>query len=272
MIPRAPSIRALSARLLPVLAAAALASCLDALPPDGRAMCAPPPDRCPSDFYCAVDNTCWHLGRAPDLAFDLSVALCNPQNEGATCGAIPDACHDAPTCKGSVCTPNPKPDNTVCADLGTPCKNLGRCTAGVCSTPTNVADGTPCTTPTNKCHAAAMCTGGVCGAEPVLPDGYQYDTSDYKFRCCGGQPASLDQSPNCGACGINCNGFACTAGGPMQYWCACSGANSDCWSKCCTTLGHICSPSDCQSTASCVGCPTGSVCVPDMTSHYYCHY
>jgi hypothetical protein len=250
----------------------ALTGCLEnALPGDGRAVCAQGPERCPPGYYCATDNTCWRLGEAPDLSEDFAVCPV----EGEPCGVDNDVCHDAPTCKAGVCTPNPKPDNTVCDDPKMVCKDPGVCIKGVCGAPTNSKDGTSCTTPADRCHLAGTCTGGVCGAETTLSDGFQYDVSNYKFRCCGGQEAQLDQSPNCGACGIKCrNNNNCVAGGPMQYWCACvSGANTDCWSGCCTTNGHICSPSDCNvNIAHCITCPGGASCVEDMTTHYYCHY
>jgi hypothetical protein len=256
------------------LALVALAGCLDGAPGDGRVRCnhgGSPADACPHGFYCAADDRCYHYGVVPDLA--VPAGPC--PNEGAKCGPVPDMCHDAPTCQAGVCTPNPKPDTTVCADPMNPCKKPGVCTSGVCGSPTNQPDKTPCTTPTNPCLAPGECTAGACGSETVRADGFQYDTSDYKFRCCNGQPARLDQSPNCGGCGIMCTaGQGCTNAGAsnnMQYWCTCT-TPGQCWSNCCPGSPGICSPSSCGSTALCEGCPPGSTCVADMVTHYYCHY
>jgi hypothetical protein len=250
-----------------------LGGCFNSLPGDGRARCnANPAQACPHGYYCAVDGRCYHHGVVPDLSF--AQGPCSAQNEGAPCGPAPDACHDAPTCQSGACAPNPKADDTPCADPGNPCKKPGVCKSGVCGAPTDAPDHTPCTTPTNPCSAPGECTAGVCGSETPRQDGYQYDTSDYKFRCCNGQPARLDQSPNCGACGIACGaGQGCTNAGAsnnMQYWCTCN-SSALCWSGCCAGT-TICSPSTCGNPAYCINCPGGATCTPDMVTHYYCHY
>jgi hypothetical protein len=41
--------------------------CLSASLPNGRASCASSAPRCPSEYYCAADNTCWRNGSGPDL-------------------------------------------------------------------------------------------------------------------------------------------------------------------------------------------------------------
>jgi hypothetical protein len=56
------------------LAVAMAGGCLDAALPNGRARCAAVAPRCPSDYYCAADDTCWRAGSGPDL----SVALAPP--------------------------------------------------------------------------------------------------------------------------------------------------------------------------------------------------
>jgi hypothetical protein len=257
-----------------LLAALAAAGCLDALPPDGSARCAIGPQICPTNYYCAGNNTCWRLGHAPDLSIphDLAARSCA---DAGDCGVVADACNDAPTCESSFCVLHPKANGTICAATTNACQEPGRCTDGVCGTITTAKDGTDCTMPTNPCHAPGKCKSGVCGAETVYPDGHQYDTSSYIFRCCGGQPARLDQSPNCGACGIQCHtGFGCTQSGssdPRAWWCQCGGINNNCFSNCCTVPDNLCSPSNCQTPATCVGCPAGSICEA-ADPHYFCHY
>jgi hypothetical protein len=253
------------------LGVVALAGCtLDALPGNGRAICAQPPERCPDGYYCAPDDTCWRLGQAPDLSADYSAC----PDEGTPCGVAPDACHDAPTCKGGVCSPNVKKDGTVCADPKMPCLDPGLCANGVCGAPTNKKDATPCTTPMNPCIAPGTCTGGVCGAESQRQDGYQYDMSDYKFRCCLGQPSTIDSATNCGACGLAClDGNTCYHYAGMQYWCTCPGDSSKCMYGCCSFDNpmNYCAQSTCGNPAHCRPCPGNATCT-EGSPHYFCHY
>ncbi len=226
-------------------AAIFFAGCLDARPPDGSARCGPARARCPRDYYCAGDGRCWRLGAGPDLsvAADLAADRC----AGVRCDdPAPDRCHEAPACVDGACVAAVKQNGAICADA------------------------------TSACQLPGRCSDGVCGPVTKAPDGYQYDTSDYKRRCCGGQPARLDQSPNCGACDIKCaDNFVCTnlgATNEKQYWCTCGGFNSACWSGCCALPDNVCSPSTCQDPADCAHCPAGSTCDASQPPHYYCHY
>jgi hypothetical protein len=51
-----------------LFAALLVGGCLDASLPNGRARCAAGATRCPANYYCAADDTCWRLGAGPDLA------------------------------------------------------------------------------------------------------------------------------------------------------------------------------------------------------------
>jgi hypothetical protein len=42
--------------------------CLTSPLPNGRAICANGKTRCPANYYCAADDTCWRDGSGPDLA------------------------------------------------------------------------------------------------------------------------------------------------------------------------------------------------------------
>jgi hypothetical protein len=163
-------------------------------------------------------------------------------------------------------------DGTICAPTTNACKSPGRCSGGVCGAVTDKAAGTVCAPKSNACHIDGTCDGkGSCGAQGVRADGYSYDGA-YLDRCCGGNPVRIDTAQNCGACGIGCNGQAClnTRG---QYYCACS-ANSQCWSKCCSTAygtPYMCAAGNCATNQP-IPCPGNATNTDNPNGPFYCHY
>jgi hypothetical protein len=168
------------------------------------------------------------------------------------------------------------PDGMVCMPTTDPCKKPGKCNAGVCEAITNAADGTKCGTASDACHTDPVCKAGQCQAQGAHPEGYNYDSSNYLARCCGGKPTSINSASNCGACGISCGaGRQCVNTGAtnsQQWWCTCI-ADSECWSGCCANgTPSVCSPSTCGNPALCITCPGAATCTADQNPHYWCHY
>lgn len=181
-------------------------------------------------------------------------------------GDARDAAQEAPP----ACT-----EGAVCMPTTDPCKQPGRCSGGVCGAITDAPDGTVCGTASNACRTDPVCKKGVCQAEGTRADGYNYDSSKYLARCCGGTPTSINSPNDCGACGIRCASGRCINTGSkneQQWWCACS-ASSECWSGCCADGSPpVCSPSSCGSPAKCLTCPGGASCTQEQNPHYWCHY
>jgi hypothetical protein len=152
-----------------------------------------------------------------DLCHDVPVCVSGvctpmPKPDGTSCGNA-DACHNEPACVGGVCMPRTLADGTECAPTTNPCKEPGRCDAGVCGPITDKPSGTVCSPKVDACHTDGLCNAtGTCGAQGVRPDGYRWG-GNFVDRCCGGRPVQVNTASNCGACGINCNGGAC-----QVYW------------------------------------------------------
>lgn len=167
------------------------------------------------------------------------------------------------------------PDGAECLSTSDPCKVAGTCKAGVCGAISNAPDNKKCGAASDACHTDRVCKAGVCQAEGSRLEGYNYDSTNYLARCCGGAPTSINTASNCGACGLRCASGKCINTGAtnsQQWWCTCSG-NSECFSNCCADGSpSVCSPSSCGSTAKCTSCPGGASCTAEQNPHYWCHY
>jgi hypothetical protein len=70
---------------VPALAVLLAAGCYSANVPDGKLKCSAD-GKCPEGFHCASDGTCWHNGRDPMGALDMSMTAGGPAGHagGAT--------------------------------------------------------------------------------------------------------------------------------------------------------------------------------------------
>jgi hypothetical protein len=174
---------------------------------------------------------------------------CATLAEGAACRDA-DSCNDQGTCVSGKCVAQPK-------EAGTYCTYFGGCNCGYC-------DG-----------------NGQCSTSKRCPEGFNWDAKNKLARCCGGLAVTTDNNANCGVCGVTCKtaGVASPQSCKLldgEYLCVGCTANSECWSKCCSsspTPSH-CAASDCSAGKCPSGlCPAPSKCVEGSgNSPNYCTY
>lgn len=186
-------------RSLACVALLASSGCLSISPADGALHCSSVGAQCPSGYYCAGDNTCWHNGRspgAPDLAtgggddggsadmLPVNVSCAVPSDcptpaqpclvslciQGA-CGLIaaqqgtvPPSIQVVGDCQKRVCDASGNPQ-TQADPTNKPTDATGGCNTPGCNgatpTMTPTASGTACTqTASGVCNGAGVC--GVC--------------------------------------------------------------------------------------------------------------
>jgi hypothetical protein len=72
-----------------------VSGCLSSPLPNGRALCASGKTACPSDYYCAGDNTCWRVGSGPDMSFargnDLAAGMSGDMTPSGCAGLFCDS-------------------------------------------------------------------------------------------------------------------------------------------------------------------------------------
>ena len=256
-------------------------ACLARGDPDncgGLGLICPPPSSCMADpigNFCAslVDDK-WisfscGAGTCPETAPDCvpqggCVSSCGPCSDNQSCLA-----GDATLgfCCGGACeTFGSDPDNclgcglgcgvvspTLCgpADVGAGC-NLADGGQGVCC-------GARCADPAAACGALPICTGTVDGALCGFLDGGDGE-------CCGLRCSDLEDSENCGVCGVSCGpGALCTEGSCKPLLdCAQGGAWVDGSGNCLTdggAVGSCCGASCVDLTQDPLNCGTcGSAC------------
>jgi hypothetical protein len=183
-------------RALAGLLFVAASGCLAISPSDGALHCSTVGAQCPSGYYCADDNTCWHNGKAPSSPPDMAVAggtddmmsqnvscmvpsdcptpaqpclvsLCIQSACGliaAQQGTVPPSIQVAGDCQKRICDASGNP-MTVADTTNKPTDATGGCNTPGCngSTPTMTptVSGTACTqTASGVCNGAGIC--GVC--------------------------------------------------------------------------------------------------------------
>jgi hypothetical protein len=116
-----------------IVLALAGSGCLQITPADGALHCSTVGSKCPSGYWCASDNTCWHLGHAPvvslapDMSVPLDAATPGPSDDGGrvTMGIscmMPSDCPVSPSwcllvgCIGGTCALVAQPEGTVLPD------------------------------------------------------------------------------------------------------------------------------------------------------------
>jgi hypothetical protein len=186
-------------------------------------------------------------GVADDAAPD--VDPCVSMADGAACGEA-GPCTDEPRCVNGACAAHPK-------EAGTYCGYNGGCNCGYCN------------------------AQGACADSKRCPEGFNWDSKNKLARCCGGLAVLTNTNANCGVCNIVCK----TAGVSTpqdcklldgEYLCVGCSANSECWSKCCSstpTPAH-CAASDCN-TGKCPSgiCPAPATCMESSgAGPNYCSY
>ena len=226
----------------------ATAGCLKIAPADGALHCSTVGSKCPSGYYCADDNTCWHTGSAPSL--DMSVGGTDDLGDTGDGGGpadlspppvsfcmVPSDCTmTLPACLSPVCV------GSVCGSVGTaqgtaapPSSQVkGDCQTRICDGNGNVTtkpdntnlptdatggcytmgcnNGAPTMTPTMPGTACTQHAGGICNGAGVCgvckPGTSQCATDGKTIQNCSTDGQWVN--------GTTCS-YACTAG-------ACSGS------------------------------------------------
>ena len=175
----------------------ALAGCLRITPADGLLQCSTIGRQCPTDYYCAGDNTCWHNGKgpttggddmsvgdagsvdSPDLAPQLMSCMlpsdCPMPTQGCllpaciqgVCGLVAAPAGTTPaqiqvkgTCQKLVC------DSSGNAAPMTDTTNVPADATGGCNTPSCTGP-TPKMTPTAAGTTCSATTNGVCNGAGI---------------------------------------------------------------------------------------------------------
>jgi hypothetical protein len=162
-----------------VLLLLAKGGCLRITPTDGSLHCSAGSQKCPSGYYCASDNTCWHTGAAPDMAGDgvatcMVPSDCPPQAQpcilsacvqnicgavNAPSGTVPAKAQMQGDCQRRICDDNGQV-LSVADDTNVPSDPTGGCNTPSCKS------GVPIMTPTSSgtsCQIGGVCNGaGVC--------------------------------------------------------------------------------------------------------------
>jgi hypothetical protein len=113
-----------------VLALFACGGCLQIAPADGALHCSTVGSKCPSGYWCAGDNTCWHVGKMPVVAAvpDMSVSVgadLAPRRDMMSMSIscmLPGDCPAAPSwcllvgCIGGSCALVAQPEGTFLPD------------------------------------------------------------------------------------------------------------------------------------------------------------
>jgi hypothetical protein len=85
-----------------MLGALLLAGCIKVNPADGAFVCGPA-SKCPDGYYCAGNNTCWHMGHAVNL--DMSMPdLLQPSCAATMSCMVNQACKQASDCATGSCS------------------------------------------------------------------------------------------------------------------------------------------------------------------------
>jgi hypothetical protein len=195
---------------------------------NGRLRCSVPDGKCPSGYYCAVDDFCWKEGQTPQI--DMSVPDIAAAN-GRAC-TIGSQCTSGNCIDGYCCNSGCSSSCQACDVSG----NLGTCTT--------VAAGLP--------HGSRTCTnqGQTCGGS------------------CDGNTATCTYPDATKQCGVTCSsttqlqksfcdgGGSCKAAAPMT----CPG-NLICSGSAC--LSSCMMISDCASGYACSGNRCAPICIFD---------
>jgi hypothetical protein len=209
----------------------ACAGCLQITPIDGALHCSTVGDQCPPGYWCASDQTCWHLGKTPPTpTLDMSIAPGDDmlmQSMETSC-MTPSDCPATPSwcllvgCIGGTCALVAQPQGTILPDnlqVAHDCQKL-RCNAtgqaesiadpsdtpldpsGGCNTPScnggavtlaPTAIGTACTA-----VQSGICNGkGVCG---VCRPGNVYCSSNIQLQICAPDGSAWVNQATCQSC------------------------------------------------------------------------
>jgi hypothetical protein len=268
--------------LISIAVAVSSAGCLQISPVDGSLLCSTVGNQCPGGYYCANDNTCWHMGKAPGGAaggHDMSIdhdggnpGVDGGGNTGSDGGAVMMSCTlpsdcPAPTmpcllqaCIGGACA-------LVAAPTGTPLPASSQvahdCVQLVCDANGNPTP-TPDTTDTPLDPSGGCTTPSCNGATPELtPTASGTSCTKMANGICNGNGV-------CGACkpgATQCKGTTaarqqCNAQGQWVDFDTCPNA---CTGGVCTGSCNAASPAMCGNSTTLQTCVSNQWASTDCT-------
>ena len=204
-----------------------LTGCLQTTAADGTIKCAAPGgEQCPTGYYCATDNTCWHNGHTATTSQGTCTdGIKNGKETGTDCGggtcpacAVGDPCNVAADCvtdlcKSSTCATPPAQCQNGVQDPGETAIDCGGPTCAAC------ANG-------KMCSVNSDCVSMVCDPTSHLcidqcADGKR-DGDETDIDCGGSCSNKCVAAQSCGlpadcATGTCTGGFCIAASGPPNW-------------------------------------------------------